>query len=53
MCLLGPWADAREVAYPILWPASDEASCATGSDLWWTAAISRSDTMAGAPKLST
>jgi hypothetical protein len=24
MCLLGRWADAREVAYPKLWLASDE-----------------------------
>jgi NAD(P)-dependent dehydrogenase (short-subunit alcohol dehydrogenase family) len=33
MCLLGRWADAREVAYPILWLASDEASYVTGSVL--------------------
>ena len=33
MCLLGRWADAREVAYPILWLASDEASFVTGSVL--------------------
>jgi NAD(P)-dependent dehydrogenase (short-subunit alcohol dehydrogenase family) len=32
-CLLGRWADAREVAYPILWLASDEASYITGSVL--------------------
>lgn len=32
-CLLGRWADAREVAYPILWLASDEASYVTGSVL--------------------
>jgi hypothetical protein len=31
MCLPGRWADGREVAYPILWLASDEASCVTGS----------------------
>jgi NAD(P)-dependent dehydrogenase (short-subunit alcohol dehydrogenase family) len=30
-CLLGRWADPREVAYPILWLASDEASYVTGS----------------------
>ena len=33
MSLLGRWADAREVAYPILWLASDEASYVTGSVL--------------------
>ena len=33
MCLLGRWADAREVAYPLLWLASDEASYVTGSVL--------------------
>ena len=33
MCLLGRWADAREVAFPILWLASDEASYVTGSVL--------------------
>ena len=33
MCLLGRWADAREVAYPILWLASDGASCVTGAVL--------------------
>jgi NAD(P)-dependent dehydrogenase (short-subunit alcohol dehydrogenase family) len=32
-CLLGRWADAREVAFPILWLASDEASYVTGSVL--------------------
>jgi NAD(P)-dependent dehydrogenase (short-subunit alcohol dehydrogenase family) len=32
-CLLGRWADPREVAYPILWLASDEASYVTGSVL--------------------
>jgi NAD(P)-dependent dehydrogenase (short-subunit alcohol dehydrogenase family) len=32
-CLLGRWADVREVAYPILWLASDEASYVTGSVL--------------------
>jgi NAD(P)-dependent dehydrogenase (short-subunit alcohol dehydrogenase family) len=32
-CLLGRWADPREVAYPILWLASDEASYVTGSIL--------------------
>lgn len=32
-CLLGRWADAREVAYPILWLACDEASYVTGSVL--------------------
>jgi NAD(P)-dependent dehydrogenase (short-subunit alcohol dehydrogenase family) len=32
-CLLGRWADPREVAYPILWLASDEASYITGSIL--------------------
>jgi len=33
MCLLGRWADAREVVWPILWLASDEASFITGSVL--------------------
>ena len=33
MCLLGRWADAREVAYSILWLASDEASYVIGSVL--------------------
>ncbi len=32
-CLLARWADPREVAYPILWLASDEASYVTGSVL--------------------
>jgi NAD(P)-dependent dehydrogenase (short-subunit alcohol dehydrogenase family) len=32
-CLLGRWADPREVAWPILWLASDEASYITGSVL--------------------
>jgi len=32
-CLLQRWADPREVAYPILWLASDEASYVTGSVL--------------------
>lgn len=32
-CLLGRWATPREVAYPILWLASDEASYVTGSVL--------------------
>jgi NAD(P)-dependent dehydrogenase (short-subunit alcohol dehydrogenase family) len=32
-CLLGRWADPREIAYPILWLASDEASYITGSVL--------------------
>jgi NAD(P)-dependent dehydrogenase (short-subunit alcohol dehydrogenase family) len=32
-CLLERWADAREVAFPILWLASDEASYVTGSVL--------------------
>jgi NAD(P)-dependent dehydrogenase (short-subunit alcohol dehydrogenase family) len=32
-CLLGRWADPREIAYPILWLASDEASYLTGSVL--------------------
>jgi len=32
-CLLGRWADPREVAYPALWLASDEASYVTGSVL--------------------
>ncbi|MGB6538513.1 MAG: SDR family oxidoreductase [Xanthobacteraceae bacterium] len=29
-CLLGRWADAEEIAYPILWLASGEASFVTG-----------------------
>jgi NAD(P)-dependent dehydrogenase (short-subunit alcohol dehydrogenase family) len=33
MCLLGRRADAQEVAYPIQWLASDEASYVTGSGL--------------------
>ena len=32
-CLLRRWADPREVAFPILWLASDEASYVTGSVL--------------------
>jgi len=44
MCLLGRPADAREVACPILWLASDEASYVIGSDLAWTPAISQSET---------
>ena len=32
-CLLGRWADPREVAFPILWLASDEASYVTGAVL--------------------
>jgi NAD(P)-dependent dehydrogenase (short-subunit alcohol dehydrogenase family) len=32
-CLMGRWADPREIAYPILWLASDEASYITGSVL--------------------
>jgi NAD(P)-dependent dehydrogenase (short-subunit alcohol dehydrogenase family) len=32
-CVLGRWADPAEVAYPILWLASDEASYITGSAL--------------------
>ena len=32
-CLLARWADPREVAYPILWLACDEASYMTGSVL--------------------
>ncbi|MDB5881509.1 MAG: short-chain dehydrogenase/reductase, partial [Ramlibacter sp.] len=31
--LLGRWADPLEVAYPILWLASDEASFITGTTL--------------------
>ncbi|MDR3101008.1 MAG: SDR family oxidoreductase [Paraburkholderia sp.] len=30
-CLLGRWADPVEVAYPMLWLASDEASYVTGA----------------------
>ena len=32
-CLMGRWADAEEVAWPILWLASDEASFVTGAVL--------------------
>jgi meso-butanediol dehydrogenase/(S,S)-butanediol dehydrogenase/diacetyl reductase len=32
-CLLNRWAEAEEVAYPILWLASDEASFITGITL--------------------
>lgn len=32
-CLMQRWADPREVAYPILWLASDEASYITASTL--------------------
>jgi NAD(P)-dependent dehydrogenase (short-subunit alcohol dehydrogenase family) len=32
-CLLGRWADPREIAYPILWLASDEASYVTAAVL--------------------
>jgi len=31
--LLGRWAEPAEIAYPILWLASDEASYITGSVL--------------------
>ncbi|WP_108662175.1 SDR family NAD(P)-dependent oxidoreductase [Acuticoccus kandeliae] len=33
MCLMRRWADPREVAYPILWLASDEGSYITGTIL--------------------
>ena len=32
-CLLGRWATPREIAYPILWLASDEASYVTAATL--------------------
>lgn len=32
-CLLKRWADPREIAFPILWLASDEASYVTGAAL--------------------
>ncbi len=32
-CVLGRWAAPREIAYPILWLASDEASFVTGAAL--------------------
>jgi NAD(P)-dependent dehydrogenase (short-subunit alcohol dehydrogenase family) len=32
-CLMQRWSDPREVAYPILWLASDEASYMTASTL--------------------
>ena len=32
-CLLGRWSDPREIAYPILWLASSEASYITGSTM--------------------
>lgn len=31
---MGRWADPAEIAYPILWLASDEASFVTGTDLF-------------------
>lgn len=33
VCLMGRWADVREIAYPILWLASNEASFVTGTAL--------------------
>jgi 2-hydroxycyclohexanecarboxyl-CoA dehydrogenase len=32
-CILGRWADPKEMAYPLLWLASDEASYVTGATL--------------------
>lgn len=32
-CVLGRWADPKEMAYPLLWLASDEASYVTGATL--------------------
>lgn len=32
-CLAGRWADPREIAYPILWLASDEASYVTATTI--------------------
>ncbi|WP_375457766.1 SDR family NAD(P)-dependent oxidoreductase [uncultured Enterovirga sp.] len=32
-CLMGRWADTREIAIPIVWLASDEASYITGESL--------------------
>ena len=32
-CLMGRWAEPREIAYPILWLASGEASFVTGATL--------------------
>jgi 2-hydroxycyclohexanecarboxyl-CoA dehydrogenase len=32
-CLMRRWAEPREIAYPILWLASDEASYITGAAL--------------------
>jgi hypothetical protein len=47
-----PLCDGREVAYPILSLASDEASYVTGSVLMVDSGHSRSETMAGVPKLA-
>jgi meso-butanediol dehydrogenase/(S,S)-butanediol dehydrogenase/diacetyl reductase len=38
--LLGRWADPREIAWPILWLASDEASFITGATLMVDAGLS-------------
>jgi hypothetical protein len=51
MCLLGRWADAREVVEPILWLASDEASYVTGSRLMVDGG-QFTKTVAGVPKVA-
>ena len=49
---LGRRADAREVAYPILWHALDEASYVNGSVFMVCGGRSPSETMAGVPKVA-
>jgi hypothetical protein len=49
---LGRRADAREVAYPILWLALDEASYVNGSVFVVCGGRSPSETLAGVPKVA-